>query len=717
MNNITLASVPSALIDNPPLGIAVLKGAIESEGFTCTTLDLGMDLYVRCNKDRTLFDLVQQYFYSPITIVDHNVTTMVEESINCWAVDLVNRNSQWIGFSVFSYYAHYATFLLCSRIKKLNPLQKIVIGGPGTGIKMIKDLCQKIKINEIEKLSTYGNILKKRQLIDEYILGDGEQALIDLLRGHTITDQFYMESYRNHNHPYASFDDFDLALYQGQLNKGYPQLPIFSSKGCVRNCDFCDVNVVQNRFRFRNGKNIVNEMIYLADRYNLRDFIFLDSLANGSLKSLREWVTELAEFNKNNPDKRITWSASGWICRPIGQFPESFYPILAQSGLQSVSIGMETGSNSVLKAMNKKTNVEALYYEVEQFRKNNIKFIGLLIVGHWAEQWDDFLDTAVMIYRLSRYARTGNLVALQLGPTFSIIDDTPADVNFDTNRLIKHDKKSIWWTELNPSLTAKERYFRLILLGKLIDRLRVPLMEQVVPFAKVTVESNFDDIKEFYQNVTSKFDHLPPQYSKQYLDNFEDFLELVIDRAGVQDSINLSFDLESSVTNNNPPVIEILLNNQIVYSHSLDEGLHNIVLDQLPVQEENTLTMQFSNKQPSDTIVDSDSNIVKDKFVKIKKFVIDGFDLVQDTEFFYNKLSYHENGTTVPVRPGFWFNNSTISLTFTNPVELWYSQNSNRFSQFDAFLVTDTTLPNARSITDYKSYELQLIDLLQKLDY
>ena len=179
---------------------------------------------------------------------------------------------------------------------------------------MRKELWDQFVPTELEKILTFGDIFKKRRLVDECIFGDGEQALIDLLGTDKIDDRFHMETYRDQNHPYANFDDFELHLYQGQLNRGLPQIPIFSSKGCVRNCDFCDVNAIQTRFRFRNGKNIVDEMIYLADRYNYRDFIFLDSLVNGSLKSLKEWVTELAKYNTENPDRRITWSASGWIC-------------------------------------------------------------------------------------------------------------------------------------------------------------------------------------------------------------------------------------------------------------------------------------------------------------------------------------------------------------------------------------------------------------------
>jgi len=714
LKDITLVSVPYTVVEGPPLGIAVLKGAVESEGFSCRTIDLGMELFKHCRMDRKFFDSVQHYFSAPNIDSSPEVAQCVQEFITQWAVDIVDSNSRWIGISVFSYFSHYATFLLCTKIRQLNPAQKILIGGPGVGTKMRKELWGQFVPTESEKILTFGDVFKKRRLVDACIFGDGEQALIDLLGTDKVADGFHIEPYRNQQHPYSNFDDFELHLYQGV--HGSPQIPIFSSKGCVRNCDFCDVNAIQNRFRFRNGKNIVDEMIYLADRYNYRDFIFLDSLVNGSLKSLKEWATELAKYNTDNPDRRITWSASGWICRPIGQIPKEFYATLAQSGLQTVSIGVETGSNRVLKAMNKKTNVEALYYEVEQFKQHNIKFIGLMLVGHWAEQWDDFLDTAVLMYRLSKYVKTGNLVAINHGTTFGIIDDTPADRNFDVNRLIQHPSKNIWWTELNPSLTAKERYFRLLLLEKLLTKLRIPLMEHSIPAIKSAVEKDLDEMKKFYQSVTGNLELLPQQYSEYYLNNFEEFLQVVIDRAGVNHMIDMSFELESSVVND-PPLIEICLNDQIIYAQSLAEGTHNIILDQIRIKEDNKLTMRFSNKHPNETLVDSHGNIVKDKYVLIKKFVINDLDLLQDQAFFYNKLSYDIDHVPDKVSAGFWHNNSSLSMSFRQPFELWYSQTSDRFAQFDVHIVTQSTLPNAKSITDFSIFKPQLVELLQQMAY
>jgi hypothetical protein len=722
MYDIVLISVPYTIVESPPLGIAVLKGAVESYGFKCLTLDLGLELLKDCNHDRSIFDSLQEYFSTPDMSIDPDAEFLTSEFIEKWAVKLSALDTTWIGISVFSYYSHLATYMLCEKIKQLNPKIKIVIGGPAVGVQMVKSMHAKYHISSTEKLLKFGDILLRRKLIDENILGDGEQALVDLLNGCVEPDVFHMEKYQHQDHPYANFDDFELGLYTGQLNRGHTQLPIFSSKGCVRSCDFCDVTVVQNKFRFRSGLNIVKEMIYLAERHGIRDFIFLDSLVNGSMKSLREWVTELARFNRENPDKKITWSASGWICRPIGQMPLDLYPLLAESGLASATIGVESGSNNVLLAMNKKTTVEALYFEAEQFQKNNIHFITLLMVGHWSETWEDFLKTISMVYKISSYARTGHLVAVSPGGTFELGPDTPADLNYEKNQL-QRSAAGNWWTELNPNLTAKERFYRLLLLEKFLHRLRIPLMEQTAGIAHTKLANNFSDYQTFYPlKVHGKE---LAQCAEYYYENFDEFLNLVLSKETAS-VLKLEFELESSVTHDNPPVIEIKFNQQTIYKSGLSEGTHQISLSATVTDARrpwadvwNKLEMLFSNKSSNDTIVDNNGHIVKDKFVLLKKFSINGIDLFADHDFFYKKLKYHTNGVATDVHPGFWHNNSAVSLEFDNPFLLWYHANTNHFAQFDGFIVTESTMAKTKSLTkdDYTRFRAEAVKLLKQLEH
>jgi hypothetical protein len=717
MYDIILISVPFTIIETPPLGIAVLKGAVESAGFRAKTIDLGMQLFNACQRDKELFDSLQEYFIQPGFDDNIEIKNKVSLFIDAWASELATMPSRYIGISVFSYYSHLASYLLIQKIKEIDPTKKIVVGGPGVSIKISGQMQQAYNITAAERLMSFGEILKKRKLA-EYITGDGEQALIDLLTKDQTSTEFQMLDYQSNQHPFANFDDFNLYEYSGQLNRGYPQIPIFSSKGCVRNCDFCDVNSVQNRFRFRAGKNIVEEMLYLADRYGIRDFNFLDSLVNGSLKSMLEWITALAEYNNANPDKKITWSGS-WICRPIGQIKEHVYKLLADSGCQALSIGAESGSNNVLNHMGKKTNVEALYYEAEQFAKHNIKFSMLIIVGHWSETWEDFLKTCDLIVRLAKYARTGNLISVNTGIGFMVIDDTPATNNREVNRL-EIDNYRLWWTSVNPGLTAKERYYRVLLLDKLILELNIPPYQDTVPIVYWELKSSIDSLKDFYKSKTEKLATRPENFAGNYHSKFNEFMDLLIERNfNTANSNTIKLELETSLPNDTDALIEIMYNDTVLYTGASQKGIQTLEFTDLDSSKvDSTFSIRFFNKTMSDTTVDAHGNILQDKYILINKFIVNDVDLMQDIEFFYNRMQYSVDGTPTDVSKGFWLNNSKLVLNFSNPFILWYCHNTTTHAKSMVYIVDQLTVSkNKLTRVPANEYNDRVIEILNQMEY
>lgn len=714
MPDIVLISTPYTIKEIPPLSLAVLKGAVEYEGFSAKTIDLGMELFKELDKDLSLFDCYQRYF-AEYTLSD-DIEARADKFLESWANRLLSYNSKWIGISVFSYNSQLSTYILCSKLKKLNPSVNIVLGGPGIGTPATNNIYDFCQVTASEKIIKFGDFLKKRNLASECIYGDGEQALVTLLQGESIVKDFYAENYKDAPLPFANFDDYSLYDYEGQLGKGYPQLPIFSSKGCVRNCDFCDVASIQQKFRFRTGKNIAEEMIYLANRYNIREFVFLDSLVNGSLKNMKEWMTELANYNRNNPDKRITWSASGWICRPKGQMPESVYTLMAESGCDSVTIGAESGSNNVLKAMAKKTTVEALYYEVDQLQKNNINFIILLIVGHWSESWEDFLETCKLMFNLAKYARQGNFISVNPGLSFDLLSDTPAEHNSATNKLVKKNSK-LWWTSLNPDLTFKERIYRVLILEKLINELRIPLMYPIAEILYNRVSADIEDTKNYYSTVTKDY-QLNSQAEFHYK-NFDKLWESIspVDACADQKT-QLTLELEvQTIHKKSPARFEVIWNGDRVIDKYFDEGTYTIDLS-LSNRVCNSLDMTFSNKSFDETVVDLQGNIIKDKFIKIKSFFIDNHNISTDPEFFREHLRYTENNQSVVTKDGFWINNSTLGIDFEFPFTRWYCSRSNKNAEFEVYIVENNTPIRSEKIKiDYDEYREKIVKLLSHVRY
>ena len=95
--------------------------------------------------------------------------------------------------------------------------------------------------------------------------------------------------------------------------------------------------------------------------------------------------------------------------------PEELYDLMYRSGVDSLTIGAESGSNNVLKKMNKKTTVEALYDELIMFEKYKIRCVLLTFVGHWEETWQDFLEHCRMFIKILPYVRSSTISAIIFG--------------------------------------------------------------------------------------------------------------------------------------------------------------------------------------------------------------------------------------------------------------------------------------------------------------
>jgi hypothetical protein len=216
-------------------------------------------------------------------------------------------------------------------------------------------------------------------------------------------------------------------------------------------------------------------MIYLKDRYGVNSFAFTDSLINGSLKALTELVTELANYNNRVSEKdKIRWNGQ-YISRPRGQMPEYLYELIAQSGGEGLTIGLESGSNNVLEAMNKKVKIEDVDYEMELFKKYKISTVLLFIIGFYNETEKDFMETIDTIFRYQKYVANGTIIRMDLGHPLGITAETALyDSSSALGITLNPTDPFLWENKNNPTLTFKERVKRRLIAQVVCDKLGIP---------------------------------------------------------------------------------------------------------------------------------------------------------------------------------------------------------------------------------------------------
>jgi radical SAM superfamily enzyme YgiQ (UPF0313 family) len=657
-----------------PCGPAVLKGIAESHGYNLRILDCNSILKNNfCNNDQQKYFELESYF----CYVDATHSELVDRFYNKvvdTVIDIAAKNTvRYVAFSVFSVHTQKATFDLIQRLKSKITVP-IVVGGRGLSTK--SNISIHDQLSTAEKMINFVDVLKKRKLVDYAIEGDGEDAIVDLLSGkisQTIDSKFTAKS-DSLEYPFSNFDDYKFDEYK---LFGKTQLPVVSSKGCVRSCDFCDVGAQMKKFQSKNGVRLAEEMIFLSKKYHTYEFASADSIANGNLKELKNTVDYLVNYNNSVPtEQKISWTGN-WICRPRNSLKPQFFDLLKHSGCKHVSIGAEHGSDQVLTAMNKKTNVDGFFYEVEQIHRVGMQCGYNSIVGHWSEYYDDFIKLIEMWLWTGPYIANRTITSMAL-TVFSALDNTPASDHTDHNQLTKADDNFtlLWYTKLNPTLTLKTRLMRYLTMLNIAVEFNMPVSNLISRLNVInSYISNDEQIAKYNDFFEKNIDTSADAACRQSIELFNNVQHKVNEMtAQMYPTVDvvLTFVAKSSYSD---PCIQITHNSVVVYEKSLAEGTHTVNL-KLPNDFENKNFLEFAitNKNPMDTIVDDNGNIVKDKYIQFQSIEIDKVDVLKtDVGFFYNNNS----------SPGLYKPNDTITIEYQAPFWKYFIKNTTNYSTWD----------------------------------
>lgn len=294
--------------------------------------------------------------------------------------------------------------------------------------------------------SSYQNVIYGGSGVDtnwpvkDFIVGEGEQALLEYMKGNL--------NYPGINgKPAVQISDLTILPppdYSDLNHKNYETAIISGSRGCVRNCTFCDVGSIWPKYRFLGGKQIAEYMHIVSEQTGLKRIGFSDSLVNGSMKHFREMCSELAKR-----PKKIKWNGQ-FIVRTKNSFLEQDFDNLKNSGCNGLTIGIESGSESVRHHMGKKFSNNDLEWFITNIGDRNIKMKFLLIAGYPTETKEDFNQTLEMLHKYKHYHSF-----TEVSPHMMLIDkDTPLDYH---HRDLYDDFGFYWKNNLSD---YNERYYR-----------------------------------------------------------------------------------------------------------------------------------------------------------------------------------------------------------------------------------------------------------------
>ncbi len=216
---------------------------------------------------------------------------------------------------------------------------------------------------------------------DMGIMGEGEMAFPALLdwieqgaHGPPPPGAFLRNGTTTPSSLAWNLDDFPLPEpeYCPRSLSTQTRIPVQSRRGCPLDCIYCSTGAVEGKpVRKRSPEVVVRWLSQMCEQ-GFRSFYFVDSTFNFPPAYAKELCRRLIQAKID-----IDWWAivyPKWVDEELAQ-------LMAQAGCTEVSLGFESGSETILKQLNKRFSCAEVDAISEMFSKAGIKRNGFLLLG------------------------------------------------------------------------------------------------------------------------------------------------------------------------------------------------------------------------------------------------------------------------------------------------------------------------------------------------
>ena len=248
-------------------------------------------------------------------------------------------------------------------------------------------------------------------LIDIIVAGQGELTLLELVRA--LENKMSLEEipgivYKNgkkvsttHPRPLCDVKQlhgfaWDLIDIKRYINPDTMAVAYFSSFGCPNRCGFCANSYLEKRWMSFGVETILNDLESLIKRYRFKNLMFHDSNFFVSMKRVKA-IAEGFLSRKFN----VNWKASIRVDQ-LCKYDDSFIKLLVESGLCSLFVGVESGSQKMLDLITKDTTTEDAVKALERTKDYDIDIHASFLFGLPHETIDDLKKTIEHVEELRK---------------------------------------------------------------------------------------------------------------------------------------------------------------------------------------------------------------------------------------------------------------------------------------------------------------------------
>ena len=294
--------------------------------------------------------------------------------VTAFEPDIVGLTAKTLGWP--------AVIEIAQMVREAAPNAVIVVGGP--------------------HLTLYASESLTWECFDIAVVGDGEETMLEIAErfeaGKSL-EEIPGTVYRNkagrivkspprplaksiNAYPMPAWDLIDLDAYHC-LTLLKPFATMVTTRGCPWHCGYCS-QVYSEKLRFRKPELVVDEMEYLEGEHGVKEIVFFDETFTIGKKRMRKFSKLVQERGLN-----VKFN----IRARVDTVDQEVLTCLKAAGLRSIHMGVEAGTDRLLKIMSKQITRDQTTRAFRLAREVGIETRGYFMIGYYDATPDDIEET------------------------------------------------------------------------------------------------------------------------------------------------------------------------------------------------------------------------------------------------------------------------------------------------------------------------------------
>jgi anaerobic magnesium-protoporphyrin IX monomethyl ester cyclase len=190
--------------------------------------------------------------------------------------------------------------------------------------------------------------------------------------------------------PYPAWDLLDIDAYRSAWRNAHGEFSwsMAASRGCPYACNWCAKPTFGRRYTIRSPADVAEEMILLKAEVGPDHVWFTDDI----LGLDADWLCDFADAIEQR-GARLPFTLQS----RVNLMSPRAVDALARAGAREVWLGVESGSQKILDAMDKGTTVDAARKATRVLQARGVRAAWFIQLGYPSETWEDLIATRDLI--------------------------------------------------------------------------------------------------------------------------------------------------------------------------------------------------------------------------------------------------------------------------------------------------------------------------------